>query len=117
MESLLDDMADGLSSGDIDVERAERWRTAGGNASRRSSGRLAVPRLSAAENSLPFNPRRLLPANHGYLTFGRYRRNLDAMERTVLSADMAPPASLGSRGETENTYTPVFEAYAHSPYG
>ena len=29
MESLLDDMADGLSSGDIDVERAERWRTAG----------------------------------------------------------------------------------------
>ncbi|KUF13567.1 FUSC family protein [Streptomyces silvensis] len=111
MASLLDDMADGLGSGDVDAERAEQWRTAGERV--QSAVGQARAGLSAAENSLPFNPRRLLPAHRGYLTFGRYRNALDALERAVYQLGSLT-RSLGRWREAENTYTyaPVLEAYA-----
>ncbi|WP_405620165.1 FUSC family protein [Streptomyces sp. NBC_00076] len=111
MESLLDDMADGLSSGDIDDERAEHWRAAG-ERGQRAVGQARAG-LSTAENSLPFNPRRLLPAHRGHMGFGRYRRTLDAMERAVYQL-ASLTRSLGRWRESESTYTytPVLEAYA-----
>ncbi|MEU6994710.1 aromatic acid exporter family protein [Streptomyces sp. NPDC046465] len=111
MESLLDDMADGLSSGDVDAERAEQWRAAGERV--QSAVGQARDGLTAAENSLRFNPRRLLPAHRGYLTFGRYRQALDAMERAVYQL-ASLTRSLGRWRATEDTYSyaPVLESYA-----
>lgn len=111
MESLLDEMADGLGSGDVDAERAEEWRTSGERM--QSAVGQARARLSAAENSLPFNPRRLLPAHRGYLSFGRFRNALNAMERAVHQL-ASLTRSLGRWRETEDTYTyaPVLKAYA-----
>lgn len=110
METLLDDMADGLRSGDISDERAEQWRSAG----ERVQGAVSEARagLSTAENSLPFNPRRLLPAHRGHLTFTRYRQVLAALERAVHQLGSLT-RSLDQWRETENTYTyaPAFEAY------
>ncbi|MFJ9037244.1 aromatic acid exporter family protein [Streptomyces sp. NPDC102406] len=111
METLLDDMADGLRSGDVGDERAERWRAAG------ERGQAAVDQarigLRTAENSLPFNPRRLLPAHRHHLAFDRYRQVLGALERAVYQL-ASLTRSLGRWRETENTYTyaPAFEAYS-----
>ncbi|WP_030559493.1 FUSC family protein [Streptomyces aureocirculatus] len=111
MESLLDDMADGLSSGDVDSERAGQWRTAGERA-QRAVGQARAG-LSTAESSLPFNPRRLLPAHRGYLTFDRYRNALNALERAVYQLGSLT-RSLDQWRETEETYTyaPLLEASA-----
>ncbi|MEU8956565.1 aromatic acid exporter family protein [Streptomyces sp. NPDC048518] len=112
MESLLDDMADGLGSGDIDAERAEQWRAAGERA--QFAVGQARAGLDAAENSLPFNPRRLLPKHRGYLTFSRYRQSLEALERAVYQL-ASLTRSLSRWQDTEDTYSyaPVLEAYAH----
>ncbi|MGW6275480.1 FUSC family protein [Streptomyces sp. NPDC055060] len=111
IESLLDDMADGLSSGDVDAERAEQWRVAGESA-QRAVGQARAG-LSTAENSLPFNPRRLLPSHRSYLTFNRYHQSVNALERAVYQLGSLT-RSLGQWRETENTYTyaPALEAYA-----
>lgn len=111
MESLLDDMADGLGSGDIDAERAEQWRAAGARA--QSAVGQARAGLDAAESSLPFNPRRLLPKHRGYLTFSRYRQSLEALERAVYQL-ASLTRSLSRWQDTEDTYSyaPVLEAYA-----
>lgn len=111
MASLLDDMADGLCSGDVDAERAEQWRRAGERV--QEAVGQARAGLSTAENSLPFNPRRLLPAHRGYLSFGRYRKALDALERAVYQLGSLT-RSLGRWRETEDTYTyaPALEVYA-----
>ncbi|MFI7385535.1 aromatic acid exporter family protein [Streptomyces sp. NPDC049813] len=116
MESLLDDMADGLRSGDVSDERAERWRAAG----ERVQGAVGQARagLNTAESSLPFNPRRLLPAHRGYVSFTRYRQVLGALERAVYQLS-STIRSLGRWRETEDTYTyaPAFEAYADFALG
>ncbi|MEV6262674.1 hypothetical protein AB0M42_18285 [Streptomyces sp. NPDC051784] len=111
IESLLDDMADGLSSGDVDAERAAQWRRSGESAQRAVV--QAREGLHTAETSLPFNPRRLLPAHRGHLTFHRYRRTVDALERAVYQLGSLT-RSLGRWRETENTYSykPVLKAYA-----
>ncbi|MFI0238648.1 aromatic acid exporter family protein [Streptomyces sp. NPDC016845] len=110
METLLDDMADGLSGSDVSEERAERWRAAGERA--QTAVGQARAGLSTAENSLPFNPRRLLPAHRSHLSFTRYRQVLAAMERAVYQL-ASLTRSLGRWQETEQTYTftPVLKAY------
>ncbi|MFH8791156.1 aromatic acid exporter family protein [Streptomyces sp. NPDC017941] len=111
VEYLLDDMADGLSSGDVDSERAGQWSAAGERA-QRAVGQARTG-LSTAENSLPFNPRRLLPAHRNYLSFDRYRNVLNALERAVYQLSSLT-RSLDRWRETEDTYTyaPVLEASA-----
>ncbi|MGW3111035.1 FUSC family protein [Streptomyces sp. NPDC001091] len=111
IETLLDDMADGLCTGDVDAERAGKWRRAGESA-QRAVGQARAG-LSTAENSLPFNPRRLLPAHRSYLSFDRYRQSVDALERAVYQLGSLT-RSLGRWRETENTYTyaPALKAYA-----
>ncbi|MEU6845351.1 aromatic acid exporter family protein [Streptomyces sp. NPDC046716] len=111
VESLLDDMADGLADSDVGAERAEQWR--------RSAERVqdavgqARAGLSTAENSMPFNPRRALPAHRGHQSFTRYRATVDALERAVHQL-ASLIRSLGRWRETENTYTyaPALESYA-----
>ncbi|HET6859725.1 MAG TPA: FUSC family protein [Streptomyces sp.] len=111
VETLLDDMADGLREGDVSAERTQAWILAG----ERAQGSVAQARigLRMAEDSLPLNPRRLLPAHRGYLTFGRYRQVLVSMERSVYQL-ASLNRSLDQWRETENTYsyTPVLHAYA-----
>ncbi|MEV7198123.1 aromatic acid exporter family protein [Streptomyces sp. NPDC093510] len=111
VESLLDDMADGLCTGDVDAQRAEQWRMTAQSA-QRAVGQARAG-LSTAENSLPFNPRRLLPSHRSYLTFGRYRQTVNALERAVYQLGSLT-RSLGQWRETENTYTygPALTAYA-----
>lgn len=111
IERLLDDMADGLCTGDVDAERAKQWRAAGESA-QRAVGQARAG-LVTAENSLPFNPRRLLPAHRRYLTFGRYQQSVDALERAVYQLGSLT-RSLGRWRETESTYTyaPTLRAYA-----
>ncbi|MFJ8821036.1 aromatic acid exporter family protein [Streptomyces sp. NPDC102467] len=111
IEYLLDDMADGLCSGNVDAERAEQWRRAGERV--QTAVGQARAGLSTAENSLPFNPRRLLPAHRGYLTFDRYRQTVNALERAVYQLGSLTRA-LGRWRETENTYSyaPVLKTYA-----
>ncbi|MFZ3554631.1 FUSC family protein [Streptomyces sp. BH055] len=111
IEALLDDVADGLGSGDVDADRAEHWRTTGGRL--QDAVENARSGLSTAEHSLPFNPRRLLPAHRGYLSFERYRDTLDALERAVYQLGSLT-RSLGTWREKESTYTyaPVLERYA-----
>ncbi|MEU6125839.1 aromatic acid exporter family protein [Streptomyces sp. NPDC047123] len=111
LESLLDDMADGLCTGDVDAQRAEQWRVAAESA-QRAVGQARAG-LDTAENSLPFNPRRLLPAHRSHLTFSRYRQTVSALERAVYQLGSLT-RSLGQWRETENTYTygPALTAYA-----
>ncbi|MFI1675806.1 MULTISPECIES: FUSC family protein [unclassified Streptomyces] len=111
MEYLLDDMADGLCSGDVDADRADQWLHAGERV--QDAVGQARAGLSTAENSVPFNPRRLLPAHRGYLRFDRYRQALAAMERAVHQL-ASLTRSLGRWRDTEDTYTytPALEAYA-----
>lgn len=111
MESLLGDLADGLSEGDVDADRAAQWRRAGERA--QDAVGQARAGLHTAENSLPFNPRRLLPAHRSYLDFGCFRQVLSAMERAVHQL-ASLTRSLDQWRETENTYTyaPAFKAYA-----
>ncbi|MDJ0463783.1 aromatic acid exporter family protein [Streptomyces sp. H27-C3] len=109
--TLLDDMAEGLREGDVRAERTQAWILAGERAQR--SVAQARTGLSMAEDSLPLNPRRLLPAHRGYLTFGRYRQVLVSMERSVFQL-ASLNRSLDQWQETESTYsyTPVLQAYA-----
>ncbi|MGW2466864.1 FUSC family protein [Streptomyces bauhiniae] len=109
--TLLDDMADGLCTGDVDADRAAKWRRAGESA-QHAVGQARAG-LHTAESSLPLNPRRLLPAHRGYLGFDRYRRSVDALERAVYQLGSLT-RSLGRWRETEDTYTysPVLRAYA-----
>ncbi|MFJ4715540.1 aromatic acid exporter family protein [Streptomyces sp. NPDC088785] len=111
MESLLDDMADGLCSGDVDAERAERW-VASGERVQAAVGQARAG-LEMAESSVSLNPRRFLPAHRSYLTFTRYRQSLSAMERAVYQLGSLT-RSLGRWSESENTYTygPALTAYA-----
>ncbi|MGY0488487.1 FUSC family protein [Streptomyces sp. WG-D5] len=111
IETLLDDMAEGLCTGGVDEDRAEEWRTAGGRL--QNAVEQARSGLDMAENSVPLNPRRLLPAHRGYLGFGRYRDTLDALERAVYQL-ASLTRSLGRWRETDDTYTyaPVLEKYA-----
>nr|WP_239091690.1 aromatic acid exporter family protein [Streptomyces sp. SID14478] len=111
MESLLDDMADGLCSGDVDAERAEHW-VASGERVQAAVGQARAG-LEVAESSVSLNPRRFLPAHRSYLTFARYRQTLNAMERAVYQL-ASLTRSLGRWRDTENTYTygPVLTAYA-----
>ncbi|MEU6390841.1 aromatic acid exporter family protein [Streptomyces sp. NPDC046939] len=109
METLLDDMADGLAHSDVSEERAERWRVAG----ERTQTAVGQARagLSTAENSLPFNPRRLLPA-HRDLSFTRYREVLAAMERAAYQlASLTRSLARWREAEETYTYTPVLKAY------
>ncbi|MYT68193.1 hypothetical protein GTY60_00615 [Streptomyces sp. SID8367] len=111
MESLLDDMADGLCSGDVDAERADRW-VASGKRVQAAVGQ-AHAGLEMAESSVPFNPRRFLPAHRSHLTFTRYRQSLNALERAVYQL-ASLTRSLGRWRESEDTYTygPALTAYA-----
>ncbi|MEV1021086.1 aromatic acid exporter family protein [Streptomyces sp. NPDC050264] len=111
IEYLLDDMADGLRSGNVDAERTEQWRRTGERV--QTAVGQARAGLNTAESSLPFNPRRLLPAHRGYLTFDRYRQTVNALERAVYQLGSLT-RSLSQWRETENTYsyTPVLTAYA-----
>ncbi|MFJ3581748.1 aromatic acid exporter family protein [Streptomyces sp. NPDC090127] len=112
VEALLDDMADGLCTGDIAADRARQWRTAGESAQRAVAQARAG--LRTAEDSLPFNPRRLLPAHRGHLTFDRYRQSVDALERAVYQLGSLT-RSLERWREAENTYSyaPTLRAYAN----
>lgn len=111
IETLLDDMADGRCTGDVDADRAAKWRRAGESAQR--AVWQARAGLHTAESSLPLNPRRLLPAHRSYLSFERYRQNVDALERAVHQLGSLT-RSLGRWRETEDTYThaPALTAYA-----
>lgn len=111
IETLLDDMADGLGTGEVDADRAAKWRRAGERA-QHAVGQARAG-LDTAESSLPFNPRRLLPSHRGYLGFDRYRRSVDALERAVYQLGSLT-RSLGRWHETEDTYTysPALKAYA-----
>ncbi|WPO73142.1 FUSC family protein [Streptomyces sp. KN37] len=111
IESLLSDMAQGLRHQDVSEERTRAWAAAGERAHRSVAQARAA--LDTAQNSLPFNPRRLLPAHRKYLTFHRYRRVLNAMERAVYQL-VSLTRSLHQWRESEETYTytPVLRAYA-----
>ncbi|WP_420036384.1 FUSC family protein [Streptomyces sp. cg28] len=111
MESLLDDMADGLCSGDVDADRADRWVSAGERV--QAAVGQARAGFEMAESSVPLNPRRFLPAHRSHLTFTRYRQSLSAMERAVHQLASLTRA-LGRWRDTESTYTygPALTAYA-----
>ncbi|MFI9019708.1 aromatic acid exporter family protein [Streptomyces griseus] len=109
VEHLLQEMADGLCKGDLSAERTNAWIAAGERAQR--SLTQARAGLSTAEDSLPFNPRRLLPAHRGYLAFSRFRQVLVSMERSVHQL-ASLNRSLNQWQETEGTYQylPVMHA-------
>ncbi|MFI5809022.1 aromatic acid exporter family protein [Streptomyces sp. NPDC051561] len=111
VEALLDDMAEGLRDGDVTSERTQGWMAAGERA-QRSVGQARAG-LNTAEDSLPLNPRRLLPAHRGYLTFTRYRQVIVSMERAVYQL-ASLNRSLNQWQETENTYSyaPFLTSYA-----
>ncbi|MFF0738893.1 aromatic acid exporter family protein [Streptomyces sp. NPDC004111] len=111
VEALLDDMAKGLREQDVTADRTQVWITAGERAQRSVS--QARVGLTTAEDSLPFNPRRLLPAHRGYLTFTRYRQVIVSMERAVYQL-ASLNRSLNQWQETENNYSyaPFLTAYA-----
>ncbi|MFE6888016.1 hypothetical protein [Streptomyces sp. NPDC057694] len=111
IEILLDDMADGLCTGDVDAERAQQWRIAGERA-QRAVGQARAG-LSTVENSILFNPRRLLPSHRGNLTFSRYHQSVNALERAVYQLGSLT-RSLGQWRDTEDTYTyaPTLKTYA-----
>lgn len=111
VETLLDDMADGLREGEVTAERTQEWIAAGERA--QNSVTVARSGLSDAEDSLPLNPRRLLPAHRGYLTFSRYRQVLVSMERSVHQL-VSLNRSLDQWQEAENTYAykPFLNDYA-----
>ncbi|MBC9713149.1 hypothetical protein H9Y04_11265 [Streptomyces sp. TRM66268-LWL] len=111
MEALLDDMAEHLDSGDLDADRAEQWRTAG--ARLEQAVVQARAGLDTAESSVPFNPRRLLPAHRGRLAFDRHRQVLGALERAVHQLGSLT-RSLSQWRDTEHTFTyaPTLRAYA-----
>ncbi|MER5950304.1 aromatic acid exporter family protein [Streptomyces sp. NPDC001904] len=111
MVSLLDDMANGLCSGDVDADRADRWVASGERV--QAAVRQARAGLEMAESSVSLNPRRFLPAHRSYLTFTRYRQSLSAMERAVYQL-ASLTRSLGRWRDSENTYTygPALTAYA-----
>ncbi|MFI1532690.1 aromatic acid exporter family protein [Streptomyces griseus] len=111
VEHLLQEMADGLRQGDLSAERTNEWIAAGERAQR--SLTQAHAGLSTAEDSLPFNPRRLLPAHRGYLAFSRFRQVLVSMERSVYQL-ASLNRSLNQWQETEDTYKylPVMHTYA-----
>ncbi len=111
VEHLLADMADGLRRGDVSAARTRAWIAVGTRAER--SLVQARGSLSTAEDSLPFNPRRLLPAHRGYLAVGRFRQILLPIGRSVYQLNSLN-RSLSQWQETENTYgyLPVLHAYA-----
>ncbi|MEU7646870.1 FUSC family protein [Streptomyces huasconensis] len=109
--SLLREMTDGLREQDLSKERTQAWVAAGERAHRSVAQARAA--LDTAQNSLPLNPRRFLPAHRKYLTFHRYRRVLDAMERAVHQlASLTRSLHQWREREETYTYTPVLRAYA-----
>ncbi|MBM7173790.1 hypothetical protein JQK87_36535 [Streptomyces sp. G44] len=111
IESLLREMTEGLREQDISRERTEEWVAAGERAHRSVAQARAA--LETAQNSLSLNPRRFLPAHRKYLTFHRYRRVLDAMERAVYQlASLTRSLHQWRESEETYTYTPVLRAYA-----
>ncbi|MFX4292874.1 FUSC family protein [Streptomyces bohaiensis] len=102
LTTLLRELADGLDSGDVDSERAERWC----RLSDRADRSLAAARsgMETAESSMALNPRKLLPRHRPHREFVRYRRVLGALERTVHQL-ASLTRSLQRWRQEENTYS------------
>ncbi|MEE1927998.1 aromatic acid exporter family protein [Streptomyces sp. TRM 70351] len=81
IDALLGDMAPALYEGALDRERTGHWR---GRAQRlQSLVNQARSAVAVAEESVYYNPRRLLPGHGGHTTFEGYEAVVDALGRTA----------------------------------
>ncbi|MFC3520703.1 aromatic acid exporter family protein [Streptomonospora nanhaiensis] len=79
MCDLISDMHPPLREGSLDEERTAQWRRRANNLGRQvDQARTAV---RTAEESVYYNPRRLLRRNRGRLTFTGYAEVVDALDR------------------------------------
>ncbi|MFD7507185.1 aromatic acid exporter family protein [Streptomyces sp. NPDC059850] len=81
LESLLADMGPAMRDGEFAEEHARGWRSRSNHA--QALVTQARSGLRTAEESVPFNPRRLLPRHRGRTSFANYRAVLDALERAA----------------------------------
>jgi len=81
LESLLAGMGPAMRDGECAEEHARHWRSRSHHA--QALVTQARSGLRTAEESVPFNPRRLLPRHRGRTSFANYRAVLDALERAA----------------------------------
>jgi len=81
LESLLAGMGTAMRDGEFAEEHARHWRSRSHHA--QALVTQARSGLRTAEESVPFNPRRLLPRHRGRTSFANYRAILDALERAA----------------------------------
>ncbi|MEU1802258.1 aromatic acid exporter family protein [Streptomyces sp. NPDC019937] len=81
LETLLADMGPAMRDGEFAEEHARHWRAQSNHA--QALVAQARSGLQTAEESVPFNPRRLLPRHRGRTSFANYRAVLDALERAA----------------------------------
>ncbi|MET7937802.1 aromatic acid exporter family protein [Streptomyces sp. NPDC005322] len=81
LADLLHHLGPDLRESELTEERARQWRKLCEYA--QSLVAQARSGLKTAEESVPFNPRRLLPRHRGRTSFEGYRTVLDALERAA----------------------------------
>lgn len=81
LETLLADMGPTMRDGEFAEEHAKGWRSRSNHA--QALVTQARSGLQTAEESIPFNPRQLLPRHRGRTSFANYRAVLDALERAA----------------------------------
>ncbi|MFG2891214.1 aromatic acid exporter family protein [Streptomyces sp. NPDC048248] len=108
---LLNDIHPALAAGEVEEERTEQWRTRAAQ-----TGELitqARAGMRTAEESLYYNPRRLLRRHRERTGFENYGAVLDALERTLYQM-ASLTRSLDQWRDTETTYRYVafLQSYA-----
>ncbi|MFH8574001.1 aromatic acid exporter family protein [Streptomyces sp. NPDC017993] len=108
---LLSDIHPALAAGEIEEERTEQWRTRAAQ-----TGELitqARAGMHTAQESLYYNPRRLLRRHRERTSFENYGAVLDALERTLYqAASLTRSLDQWRDSETTYPYRPFLESYA-----
>ncbi|EFL23066.1 PE_PGRS family protein [Streptomyces himastatinicus ATCC 53653] len=110
LESLLADMGPAMRDGEFAEEHARHWRSRSGHA--QALVNQARSGLQTAEESVPFNPRRLLPRHRGRTSFANYRAVLDALERAAYQlASLTRSLERWREEERDDTYRQFLRCY------
>ncbi|QLH24265.1 aromatic acid exporter family protein [Streptomyces sp. Rer75] len=110
LESLLADMGPAMRDGEFAEEHARHWRSRSNHA--QALVTQARSGLRTAEESVPFNPRRLLPQHRGRTSFANYRAVLDALERAAYQlASLTRSLERWREEERDDTYRQFLRCY------
>ncbi|MFJ6752096.1 aromatic acid exporter family protein [Streptomyces sp. NPDC091266] len=108
---LLGDIHPVLAAGEMEQEHTEQWRRRAAQ-----TGELiaqAHAGMRTAQESLYYNPRRLLRRHRERSSFESYGAVLDALDRTLYqAASLTRSLDQWRESETSYTYTPFLESYA-----